>query len=161
MQFSISPAYVSYPTTTRRRHAWRSERNQSERWKNRAPRPLPALRERSLTLPLIPGTRQRTWDQSQSGFFMKLPLEVRRLICHDVLGGEILHIATMHNRLGRIRCWAKEVQASLGYKCRGTGWSDGSHLGPRPGDPQDEGLLSLVMTCRRVYACHHVLEVET
>ena len=73
---------------------------------------LPKLRPRALTLPLPsdkaakPRTAQKTIDQSPSPFFGKLPLEIRRLIYFEVLGGRRFHIRAhfQDRRLAHLQC---------------------------------------------------------
>lgn len=69
-----------------------SPRERVEHRQNHAPRPLPSLRKRALTLPLPPPrllhrTRQRTRDQVQASLSNELSLYVRRLLYEEIFGG--------------------------------------------------------------------------
>lgn len=61
------------------------------------PRPVtPEPRLRSLTIPIIEMQyNQKTLDQSQSPFISKLPLEVRRMIYFEMLGGATVKLRTV------------------------------------------------------------------
>jgi hypothetical protein len=90
------------------------------------PRPtIPSPRLRSLTLPLIEKDGiQKTFDQSQSTFVAKLPLEIRRMIYTEVLGGVTIRIRTSGGKpvAQRYRCYsclcrdiARPNQSELGF----------------------------------------------
>jgi hypothetical protein len=69
------------------------------------PRPVrPPPRSRALTLPLIePEKNQITSDQRQSTFMTKLPLEIRRMVYSEMLGGANIHLETSAGK-PRARC---------------------------------------------------------
>jgi hypothetical protein len=64
------------------------------------PRPTtPLPRSRALTLPLIEKSYgQTTRDQSQSAFMSKLPLEIRRIIYCEILGGVDVKLNTRNGK---------------------------------------------------------------
>lgn len=72
------------------------------------PRPTtPEPRLRSLTMPVIEmQDNQKTLDQSRSPFINKLPLEIRRMIYFEMLGGATVKLRTTDGRLvaQRYRC---------------------------------------------------------
>lgn len=100
---------------------------------------FPSPRPRALSLPLNhaqPG--QRTLDQSQSAFIIKLPLEIRRMIYSYVLGGQVVHLWTWKGAPQAKICWHKDG-------CNGNyiDW-----------ESQRKGLrfnLALLRTCRSMY----------
>jgi hypothetical protein len=70
------------------------------------PKPVaPPPRARSLTLPLIQAEKnQITSGQLQSAFMMKLPLEIRRLVYSELLGGAAVHLETLEGKPRANRC---------------------------------------------------------
>lgn len=91
-----------------------------------SPRPTtPGPRLRSLTLPLIEkDSIQKTFDQSQSSFVAKLPLEIRRMIYTETLGGVTIKLRTSDGKpvAQRYRCYscicrdiARPNQSELGF----------------------------------------------
>ena len=87
-------------------------RRDSMKWSAR-PKPLRTRRRRALTLPSSsPGARKSStnipiYEQEQSAFFTKLPLEIRLLIYQEVLAPKdhpMLHVASGHKRLFSCRC---------------------------------------------------------
>ena len=72
------------------------------------PRPTtPPPRLRPLTMPLIDmQDNQKTIDQSQSPFISRLPLEIRRMIYFEMLGGVTVKLRTAGGRpvAQRLRC---------------------------------------------------------
>lgn len=107
--------------------------------------------------------RQRTADQSQSRLFSTLPAEIRRAIWRHAVGGQLLHIARVPNRLVALECaqpkdLTKDLE-TLRHDCwcmkrigalRGTITrvyrSKNSAQPTRPAN-----LLPLLQTCRLVY----------
>jgi hypothetical protein len=88
---------------------------------------------------------QRTAWQNQSRFFA-LPLEIRRQIYEDAMGGYTLHVFTIdaYRRMSHTRC-KTESPAPVSCSC--------SLVARQPGVPDEWGnssLLSFVMSCRRV-----------
>lgn len=70
----------------------------------------PEPRLRSLTLPIIEMQEgQRTLDQSQSSFISRLPLEIRRMVYFEMLGGVTVKLKTVDGRAvaRRHRCDAE------------------------------------------------------
>ena len=127
--------------------------------KHGPPLPLPVQRKRALTLPIPPDAdnknlfgrpRQKTYDQSQSALFSKLPGEVRTMIYKEVLCGPvpIVHIVTKRKRkLGHVRC--------RGLKDHDVDESSDSYIhtvgSPRPDIRKRDGnLLPLLQSCRRM-----------
>lgn len=70
------------------------------------PRPqFPTPRPRALSLPLIEAQHyQQTKSQPQSDFFTKLPLELRRMIYAEALGGTSIHFRTEHGKPRAMKC---------------------------------------------------------
>lgn len=67
---------------------------------------LPSPRRRALSLPLIEAQpEQWTLDQRQSEFMTKLPLEIRRMIYNEALGGKTIHISTYQGKPYAKQCW--------------------------------------------------------
>lgn len=127
--------------------------------KHGPPFPLPVQRKRALTLPISPDAdskdlfgrpKQKTYDQSQSALFSKLPAEVRTMIYKEVLCGPvpIVHIVTKRKRkLAHVRC--------LGSKNHHVDDSSDSYIhavgSPRTDVRERDGnLLPLLQSCRRV-----------
>jgi hypothetical protein len=79
------------------------------------PRPVtPRPRSRALTLPLIePEKNQVTSDQRQSAFMTKLPLEIRRLIYSEMLGGASIHLSTSDGKPRARRCNQSRCDCAL------------------------------------------------
>jgi hypothetical protein len=88
-------------------------------------------------------------QQFQSILFGKVPFEVRSLIFREVLGGWILlfgreeHGRTEPRLVGKVNMITSEQQ---GRNVVSYGRKDSAH--------GQNGLVSLVKTCRRMYACH-------
>lgn len=97
---------------------------------------------------------QRTEDQFQSPLF-QLPLEVRRQIYEEVLGGYVIHIyfVQAYRRLSHIRCKDRSPLCK-GTTCRTR------HKVPGAKDPWGNiSLLHMLQSCRRmlVYSTPYVL----
>ena len=127
-----------------------------ERRRKYAPPPLPSTRQRALSLPLptpiynVPTTVQRTHPQAQAPLFSQFPLEIRRLIYEDVLGGKVLHILPEEKKLWHYVCRAIPDFYSQRL-CSSVAGFDGQWVGWRSfGEPTDGGLLPLLRTCRKV-----------
>lgn len=101
------------------------------------PRPkTPAPRLRSLTLPLIERDgHQKTLDQLRSTLVTKLPLEIRRMIYSEMLGGATIKLRTSDGKLvaHRYRCY--------GCKCRDNVRPNQSELGFQ---------TAILRTCRQM-----------
>lgn len=102
--------------------------------------------------------------QTQSLFFNKLPIEVRRMIYHDVLGGTI-HVEGDFGRFFHIRCSRKwEDRATETEVCwndsrsmlHGFHYGSGTHDHPLP----REQLAALLQTCHLVYGIVPILVVQ-
>lgn len=134
-------------------------KRQKDYRKHAPPLPLPVQRKRALTLPIPPDAdrkdvfgrpKQKTYDQSQSALFSKLPGEVRAMIYREVLCGPvpIVHIVKKGRRkLGYVRC--------RGLKDHHRDQSSDStihNIGfPRPDVKERDGsLLPLLQSCRRM-----------
>lgn len=102
------------------------------------PRPqFPTPRPRALSLPLIEAQPyQQTASQPNSDLFTKLPLEIRRLIYAEALGGVAIHFRTEH---GKPRA----------MKCVSPGECACSSFDPELEEPPSRGL-ALLRTCRIV-----------
>jgi hypothetical protein len=70
------------------------------------PRPqFPMPRPRAMSLPLIEAQPyQQTVSQPRSDFFTKLPLEIRRLIYAEALGGKGIHFRTEDGKPRAMKC---------------------------------------------------------
>ncbi|KAJ4993210.1 hypothetical protein SVAN01_01185 [Stagonosporopsis vannaccii] len=103
------------------------------------PRPMtPKPRLRSLTLPLVEmQDDQKTFVQFQSSFFTKLPLEIRRMVYIEIIGGVTISLRTYNGKplAQRYRC--------SGCPCRDSARPHRRELG--------FGLTSL-RTCRQMYS---------
>ena len=111
------PATSSIPSGSSSNYTkWLVQCEENERQLNSVPTPLPAKRERRLTISSEPTDAksqgiwkpyQRTHHQAQSLFF-RLPFEIRQCVYTMTLSGEAreLHITAMNKRLGSIRCFA-------------------------------------------------------
>ena len=125
-----------------------------KRRRDTAPAPLPS-RERTLSWPLpatkfnVLTTAKATHPQLQSILLGQVPLEIRRLIYEEVLGGEVLHILQKPKKLGHYVC---RVRPGLcpSRACLGPTDLDGLWVGWRDYyEPTDGGLLPLLRTCRK------------
>ncbi|KAL8709515.1 MAG: hypothetical protein Q9220_005757 [cf. Caloplaca sp. 1 TL-2023] len=137
-----------------------------------APRPLPALRKRAVTIPLSPSNSessqwfwqkgQKSNDQLQSSFFGELPLEVRELIYKHYVTSSAEHGGPVHifrrndRRLGHGRCTEGPESHShmpnqdWGYDkpSRTRAWIKANNTSLKA----NCSLLSLLKTCRRAYS---------
>lgn len=135
------------------------------------PEPLPAVRKRTLTLPLPPSNtdlvrnsrQQRTCDQQQSAFFTTLPREIRYLIYREVLAPPDhpeLHVASADQRLLSRRCVNENPDVpGLEHPCWGRCYKqDGTTA--RSGNPKEYApeyrspypiRLGLLRSCRQMY----------
>lgn len=103
------------------------------------PRPTtPEPRMRRLTLPLIERQDdQKTFDQFQSSFFTKLPLEIRRMVYIETIGGATIKLRTSNGK-----------PLAKRYRCHGCPCCNRA----RP-PPRELGFgLALLRTCRQMYA---------
>lgn len=107
--------------------------------------------------------RQRTADQSQSRLLSTLPAEIRRVIWRHAVGGQLLHMARVPNRLVALECaqpkdLTKDLE-TLRHDCwcmtrigalRGT--ITRVYRAKNSAQPtQPANLLPLLQTCRLVY----------
>jgi hypothetical protein len=135
------------------------------------PGPLPAVRERALTLQLPPGNtdlvgksrHQSTCDQQQSAFFAKLPQEIRYLIYREVLAPAHhpeLHVASAHQRLLSRRCFNEDPDVpGRRHSCWGGRYKQDGTTAPNPNlggyQPEDDSpypiRLGLLRSCRQAY----------
>ncbi len=135
------------------------------------PSALPKSRPLALTPPLSSdkaarfSTAQETLDQSPSPLFSKLPLETRRLMYAEALGGKRFHMYTISDdvRLTHGRC-RKEKNQDLNSRCGKAGYLEDLSPCWGPTCPNGVrtipfpcfnlptgGLLELLVTCRQVY----------
>jgi hypothetical protein len=84
----------------------RSRCNHNRRHRAEPKRPeVPFPRRRAMSLPLIDAQdNQHTLEQPQSEFMTKLPLEIRRMIYAEALGGTQLHVRSYEGRMLVKRC---------------------------------------------------------
>lgn len=131
-----------------------------------------AQRPRALTLPLerleagwwhrvkalaAGDQEQITIDQTQSGFLSKLPIDIRLIIYDMVLGGNMLHLTTRGPRGGIYKTVCQHPNTPDDQSHHVCCSPDQSQSIPdNPFESTDtkrpEGLLSLLLTCRRVYS---------
>lgn len=128
---------------------------------------LPAIRARSLTLPLPAQSKpwlssrpeQRTADQANSSFFEKLPGEIRTLIYREILCGPVpvAHLVLRQNAPGDMRCAYIRCRAagkSCGrQRCRDqyNAEMDGDYWGYyNVATRTDGGILPLLLSCRQM-----------
>jgi hypothetical protein len=72
---------------------------------------VPFPRRRAMSLPLIEAQDdQQTLDQPQSVFMAKLPLELRRIVYAEALGGAQLHTMSVGGKLHTKRCRLAECR---------------------------------------------------
>lgn len=128
----------------------------------------PPRRQRTLTGPLDPShesiwhrfqlfsgveSERHTYEQNNSAFFSKLPLDIRLLIYELVLGGMLLHISAA-NRRSRIffeTCQRPEAINEPKHQCNEVTIQRPTSA-PRDDYAQATGLLQLLVTCRRAYS---------
>ncbi|KAI4146888.1 MAG: hypothetical protein L6R39_003304 [Caloplaca ligustica] len=142
----------------------RQRLKEEEERQKEAPPALPAVRKRSLTLPLPPRTRlwqrkQGTADQQQSSFFARFPPEIRQLIYNYYLSGDerSMHVfRRTDRRLAHYLCDHPRdthfhmPRRAWGYRdmsCTNA-WQKDEIIGP----VVSNSLLPLLKTCRRVYS---------
>lgn len=128
---------------------------------NRPTKPLPATRQRRLTLPLPPQSfsmfvaQQKTNDQVQSLLFFKLPVEIRMIIYEKALGGEgrLLHIVRpTEDSFSHIRCTMLDGKCK-DYRCFKMWTPDVENPKRRGTFHKTRGhILPLLMSCRKAYA---------
>lgn len=155
----------SYFSPTGQGFTSRQVHKKSQRlFEKEAPRPLPAVRKRALSIPL-PQTEgrsfwrkeQKTLDQAQSSLFGRLPLEVRELIYGFYLtpdGGRMHVFRRTDRRLGHCFC-TKGPESHSHYPNSDWGYDNPSrtrawqrNASERPVCSND--LLPLLKSCRRV-----------
>ncbi|TKA71106.1 hypothetical protein B0A55_07872 [Friedmanniomyces simplex] len=128
----------------------------------------PPRRQRTLTGPVDPlqdsirhkfqffsslETGQQTYEQVDSPFFSRLPLDVRMIIYEMVLGSMIFHIesATPQSRIYHLICSRPSAINEPNHQCHElTGQRPSS--APREDYKEASGLLPLLVTCRRGYS---------
>ncbi|RJE21511.1 hypothetical protein PHISCL_06144 [Aspergillus sclerotialis] len=140
-----------------------------------APKPLPSTRPRALTCPLQPQPQkphrswnifrnpiplQKTFDQSQSLLFTRLPPEIRHQIWSHVLGNRLLYIVRAPKALLAIEC-VEGFGSDLETRPHGC-WGFisgppfdsplGFYISPRENHPlKPANFLPLLRTCRMIY----------
>ena len=146
----------------------------------KTPRPLYSTRPRTLTSPvpvyipansiislirqtLFPAVQQKTSCQSQSALLSTLPIEIRQVIWKEVVGGKLLHVMRIEQRLLAIECpdrvhlfWGIPCSACWLDKSLNLQWSSelGSYVPPFDGPvARPVASLSLLISCRQMFAC--------
>ena len=130
------------------------------RYRGSPPTPLPARRQRTLTLPLPPktlnvfSTVQKTRDQHQSSLFIKLPLEIRMRIYEKALNGDgfPLHLfRQVPQCISHVRCDRTDGKCYR-YNCfqqrRKAGLGERANV--YPSFKTQGGLLPLLLSCRKM-----------
>lgn len=138
--------------------------NRGRRRVSDRPDPLPAIRERALTLPSpLDQKGARTSDQQQSAFLVKLPSEIRYLIYREVLApadNPELHIASADRRLLSRRCFVENSDLpGLAHPCWGHCFKKDGTTARDPSvgryEPEDNSpypiRMGLLRSCRQVY----------
>lgn len=117
-----------------------------------APRPLPKIRPRILTLPTEPSI-SITSEQSQSPFLYVLPLEIRQIIYYHALAGQHLHIIRLDSQLSHVRCRDPLHFRLWHHQCWGITVRDSDHYhAPHTGFMDEHGgFLPLLKCCRQIY----------
>lgn len=124
----------------RKAHQWWKERQ----GRHRTPPALPRTRPRTLTSPC-----DAVSQQFQSPFFCLLSAELRNYIYELVLAnggfgqGRELHLASIHRRLGCIRCFDSDSgKAGRNHDCWGGCYMDGTHKCRLERDPPDTSIIN-------------------
>ncbi len=118
--------------------------------------PLPANRERALTLPLPfsgSGDRRRQWtsDQSESALLSRLPYDIRIMIWEMAVGGKVLHILRGTRKLGCMICQNTEALLEKGScNCRWPKHSGGFANLDATKSSEATKVFALLRTCRLV-----------
>ena len=100
-------------------------------------------------------------SQLSASPFFRLPLEVRRIIYMQVLGGQRLHIVRKHKRLRFLKCRAPSLEECPTPKCLGRVDGEGVWTGGFSGKERtDGGVLDLLLVCRRVGVCDLLLRLS-
>lgn len=121
------------------------------------PDPLPTLRPRRLTIPRQPdpdfeaALPREIEAQQQSPLFATLPLEVRRLIYHHIVGGQTIHMMPTGARVGHVKCLREGKQKWSNGPCENC-WSIIQKGPPFDLRSHHGGMLPLLKTCRMVYS---------
>lgn len=128
------------------------------------PGPLPAIRERALTLPSPLAQKEaRTSDLQQSAFLVKLPPEIRYLIYREVLApadNPELHIASADRRLLSRRCFnGNSDLPGLAHPCWGHCFKKDGTTAQNPSmgryEPEANSpypiRMGLLRSCRQMY----------
>lgn len=96
-----------------------------------------------------------TYEQSQSSFLSKLPLDVRMIIYEMVLGNMTFHVSAgdNHSRIHHFVCRVPDriAQSQAHGQCHDL-TSKRPTSAPREANPHATGLLPLLVTCRKVYS---------
>ena len=131
------------------------------------PQPLPDPRPRRLTLPSVSDNETHlqvapaSTNQHQSSLLSIIPWEIRQMIYQEVLGGNVLHIMRVSERLAHNRCTqpGPKGRTTWGHKCWGEVRAYGyAWLRPIKGwDYNSTGLLNLLKTSRQVWVSPHAV----
>ncbi|OCK73960.1 hypothetical protein K432DRAFT_387092 [Lepidopterella palustris CBS 459.81] len=116
-----------------------------------SPTGIPKIRH-ALSLTSSPEAEpQRTAYQFSSLFFQKLPLELRRMVYAEALGGKVVHFTSLpRRRLGHFLC--REAGQGRGTKREG-GWGCACRINDsRVYKRMDGMVLALLLTCRQAYS---------
>lgn len=155
--------------------AWKGAQRAQRRMEISPIQSLPFTRRRRLTDPPPKPSRwyyrrraERTHAQSQSGFFTKLPSEIRQQVYELVLAADgstsrLLHVSVTARRLCGMRCrYPGSSSDCWGWKHGEECWGPVDFAGntiPRgvadgdgDGDDPGRGVVSLLCCCRQMYA---------
>ncbi|KAK4897095.1 hypothetical protein LTR27_004988 [Elasticomyces elasticus] len=128
----------------------------------------PPRRQRSLTGTIDPSKEgiwrklqlfssveisEQSYEQTNSAFFSKLPLDIRMIIYEMVLGYKVIHIesATPQSRIYHLVCNRPSAINEPNHQCHALSTQRPSSA-PREDYKEPSGLLPLLATCRRVYS---------
>lgn len=164
--------HLSKPPTPKLSSMIQTREAALERIQTREPTPLPRIMPRTLTFNFeddLDRSNSNNNDddgtaccssiraavaesQLSASPFFRLPLEVRRIIYMQVLGGQRLHIVRKHKRLRFLRCRAPSLEECPTPKCQGSVDGEGVWTGGFSGKERtDGGVLDLLLVCWRVY----------
>lgn len=116
-------------------------------------------RKRALTLPLpeqksnsLGHRAQQTFDQKQSPFLARLPLEIRHMIYEYILGppDQVLHVVRKRRGISGIQChYTSPARPFRDHGC----WNlvgHGPNYEPGPNDDWHARYLNLLRSCRQM-----------
>ena len=152
---------------TNRRNSTAARQAEVERRRllSNKPRRLPSFRSRRLTLPLnetrqrLPLThmeKQRAYSQQYSSFFSRLPIEIRRIIYHEVIVGNTPNFRILQKkyqpRLGHLSYAPRPDRIIFDNSWWGHVGAHNNLCQCCTREETDGGLLAPLLTCRQFYS---------